>query len=496
MMRTAADGIVPILAVDRGAALPLHRQIGAGYRRAIAQGMLAPGQRVPSSRALAAELSVSRIPVLGAYAELITEGYFESRAGAGTFVSGSLPQPPRPGQGRQRGRGGAGRRPVGVRAAQAPARAIHPWMGGWGAFAPHQPALEGFPFQVWSSLAARHSRNPRAALLHRLDPLGAERLRQAVCGYLRTARSVRCEPEQILIVGGSQQALDLCARALCDAGTPVWVEEPGYWLARNAFGNAGARLVPVPVDGEGLEVAAGVRACPQARVAHVTPSHQFPLGMTMSPARRLELLDWAQRAGAWIVEDDYDSEFRFESAPVGSLQGLDQNERVIYVGTLSKVMFPSLRLGYMVVPRDLVKPFAALRWAADLGPSYLGQEMLADFLGEGHLGRHIRRMRALYRGRRSRLAAELAEQLGTGLEIQGAEAGLHLTATWRGGARDREVATRAAGAGLWLWPLSPCYLGRAARQGFILGYGSTATAAIPQAVGQLRKVLGPRIAGG
>ncbi|HVA64800.1 MAG TPA: PLP-dependent aminotransferase family protein [Terriglobales bacterium] len=496
-MRTPADGIPPIIAVDRGAAIPLHQQISTGFRSAILRRTLLPGQRVPSSRTLATELSISRIPVLGAYAELIAEGYFEGRGGSGTFISRSLPEPPKPRQRPFPRSGGAlsGPRPLAQRAGLVPAREIHPWMRGWGAFGLHQPAIEGFPFKAWSSLAARHSRNPRATLLHRLDSLGSERLRQAVCAYLRTARSVRCEPQQIMIVSGSQQALDICARALCDPGTPVWVEEPGYWLARSAFLSAGARLVPVPVDGEGLDVAAGIEACRNARVAHVTPSHQFPLGATLSPARRLRLLEWAQRSGAWIVEDDYDGEFRYESAPVASLQGLDQNSRVIYIGTLSKVLFPSLRLGYMVIPADILEAFTAIRCAMDIAPTYLSQEVLADFLCEGHFGRHIRRMRSLYRERRTQLVAALAEHFGAGLEIHGADAGLHLTATWTRGEPDREVATRAARDGMWLWPLSPSYVGDAPRPGLILGYGSTAAAAIPQAVRQLRNLFPPAAKG-
>jgi GntR family transcriptional regulator/MocR family aminotransferase len=319
--------------------------------------------------------------------------------------------------------------------------------------------------------------------------LGSEELRQAICTYLRTSRAVRCEPEQVMIVSGSQQALEITARVLMDAGEAAWVEEPGYWLARQVLRAAGCKIVPVPVDSEGLEVAAGIRKYRRAKAAYITPSHQFPTGVTMSAARRLQLLDWAERSGAWIVEDDYDSEYRYGSMPIASLQGLDRSARVIYIGTFSKTLFPALRVGYLVIPHDLVHRFAGIRNAMDLGPPHLYQAVLTDFLNEGHYARHIRRMRLLYEERRSALVEGLGRQFGSRMQILGAEAGMHLAVTLQGRVRDVQVAERAASERLWLVPLSSTYFEKPARQGFILGFAGTTTAEMPRQIRHLKSIL-------
>jgi GntR family transcriptional regulator/MocR family aminotransferase len=293
----------------------------------------------------------------------------------------------------------------------------------------------------------------------------------------------------VMVISGSQQALDLTARVLLDPGSPVWIEDPGYELLRDALRMAGCRLVPVPVDREGLDVAAGIRRCRRARAAYVTPSHQYPLGVTMSASRRLQLLEWAHQSGAWIVEDDYDSEYRYESMPVASLQGLDHGSRVIYIGTFSKTLFPALRLGYMVVPPDLIERFAAVRRVADLCPPHFYQAVLTDFIAQGHFERHIRKTRMVYRERRSTLVEALRREFGSELEILGAEAGMHLVVTLPPHLTDREISARAARQNLWLWPLSTAYLEAPARQGFILGFGSTKAAEMPQAVRRLRESL-------
>lgn len=250
----------------------------------------------------------------------------------------------------------------------------------------------------------------------------------------------------------------------------------------------GARIVPVPVDSEGLDVHAGMSLCRKARVAYVAPSHQMPLGVTMSASRRLQLLEWAQSAGAWIVEDDYDSEYRYETMPVASLQGLDRHSRVIYIGTFSKVLFPSLRIGYIVIPPDLVGRFAAVRNAMDICPAHANQAVLAEFIREGHFSRHIRKMRLLYRERRSTLVDCIERELNSSWKVFGADAGMHVALMLPPGMRDHEIARRAAQRGLWLWPLSSCYVGRRRRQGFILGFGSATSAAIPAAVHTLKAV--------
>jgi GntR family transcriptional regulator/MocR family aminotransferase len=293
-----------------------------------------------------------------------------------------------------------------------------------------------------------------------------------------------------MVVSGSQQALSLTARVLVDPGSRVWVEEPGYGGTRDVLRLRNARLVPVPVDEEGLNVSAGVERCPEASAAYVTPSHQYPLGMVMSASRRLQLLDWAQSNGSWIIEDDYDSEYRYESLPIASLQGLDRNSRVLYIGTFSKVLFPALRLGYIVIPADLVARFVAVRDATDIFPPTFAQAVLADFIREGHFGRHLRRTRALYSERRVALVDGIRAQLGDRLRVLGDEAGMHLVASLSKGLNDHEVSARAARHGLWVMPLSPCYIGKASRQGFVLGFGGTSVPEISSGVRRLRTELG------
>lgn len=486
-----ASGLLPVFSIDRNAKTPLHRQIYDGFRSAILRRDLRPGQQIPSSRELAAEMRVSRFPVLNAYAQLLAEGYFESRVGAGTFVSTSLPEqkmsvslPPS-----EPTREPAGQRSVSRRSLQYADFEYHVAIRGWGAFGVHQPALEEFPFAIWSNLVARHTKNPQLSALHHVDPLGTERFRKAIAEYLRSARGVKCEADQVMIVSGSQQALDITARVLFDPGDAVWIEEPGYRLERNLLLAAGCRLIPVPVDREGMDVSAGIAKHRKARAAFVTPSHQYPLGSTMSASRRLQLLNWAQQAGAWIIEDDYDSEYRYESLPIASLHGLDVNSRVIYIGTFSKVLFASLRLGYIVIPRDLVQRFMAVRHLMDIFPPYLYQEVLSDFILEGHFARHLRKMRQLYGEKRMILAESLREEFGGEVEIHGVEAGMHLAATFPGGISDVEIGQRAAKERLWVWPLSPSYLGDKPKQGFVLGFGSTPRDHIRRSVRQLRGVI-------
>ncbi|HEY9127577.1 MAG TPA: PLP-dependent aminotransferase family protein, partial [Acidobacteriaceae bacterium] len=337
----------------------------------------------------------------------------------------------------------------------------------------------------------RHSRNPHASSIHNVNPLGIERFREAIADYLRTARGVQCTPDQVMIVSGSQQALDITARVLFDPGDSIWVEEPGYTLQKAAFRAAQCRLVPIPVDEEGMQVGLAIKRARKARAAIVTPSHQYPLGSTMSASRRLQLLNWAHDAGAWIVEDDYDSEYRYGSLPISSLYGLDVNARVIYIGTFSKVLFPSIRLGYLAVPRDLVATFINVRHAMDIFPPYLHQEVLADFILEGHFTRHLRRMRQIYLERRTALIENLQAELPIGpegIQIHGSEAGMHLAITLPAGANDMQLAAEAAKERLWLWPLSPSYLGNP-RPGFILGFGSVLPAQIAPAVKKLRALL-------
>jgi GntR family transcriptional regulator / MocR family aminotransferase len=483
--------ITPIIALDRKSRRPLHWQIYDAYRSAIVRGTLRPGQRVPSTRGLASELGVSRIPVLGAYAQLMAEGYFQSRTGAGTSVSSSLPDQrvsPEP-CGVSSARVRHAPRPT-AEARRSIPHAIETLPGNrrWGAFGVGQVALEQFPFRVWNSLVTRHCRKTTSKSLDYGHPMGLKNLREALAVYLRTARGVRCEAGQIMIVSGSQQALDISARVLLKSGSQVWMEEPGYRYARRVFALNGCDVVPIPVDNEGLSVATGTKKCPKARAALVTPSHQYPLGVTMTASRRLQLLDWARRAQSWILEDDYDSDYRYEGMPISSLQGLDPNSRVVYIGTFSKVLFPSLRLGYFVIPASLVDRFVNVRLAMDIGPPMFHQRVLADFIQDGHFSRHIRRMRMLYRERRNALVSSIEQQFGGSVEITGEQAGMHLCVVMKG-ISDREIVARATRANLCLVPLSSSYMGKTSRQGFILGFGSTPASEMANAVRKFSAVL-------
>jgi GntR family transcriptional regulator/MocR family aminotransferase len=490
-MKKTPTGIVPIIRVDRRAREPLHRQIYNAYRTAILDRVLRPKEQVPSTRTLALELGVSRIPVLNAYAQLLAEGYFESHVGAGTVVSSTLPdQVTAPSRSTNSPGPPLGPRPISRDCSRLPSvQNVLPWLGGrWGAFSLGQPALDQFPVKIWSRLVARQCRNLRLASMHYSGPMGSKSLREAIATYVRTARGVRCEADQIMIVSGSQQALEISTRVLLDRGSRVWMEDPGYRFARYVFNLNGCQVIPVPVDSEGLNVAAGIRRCRKARAVLVTPSHQYPLGVTMSASRRLQLLEWSHSAGSWIIEDDYDSEYRYESLPIASLQGLDRGSRVVYIGTFSKVLFPSLRLGYIVIPSDLVERFLVVRLTTDISPPTFLQAVLADFVREGHFSRHIRRMRLLYRDRRSALLDSLKNDLGIAVDVTGEQAGLHLSMTLPRGYRDHEIAERALRQKLWLAPLSASYQEQP-QQGLILGFSNTSTEEIPRAVRKLKDIL-------
>ena len=478
-----------LITLDSESQTPLYRQLYDRLRRAILAGQLAPGTRLQSTREMAEELGVSRNTVVNAYEQLLAEGYLEGQVGSGTYVSRALPEDllsvkavtrsmPRAGSKMvrlsERGKSFAAFAPLVPRAPEG----ARPFQTG-------VPALDSFPSDTWSKLLARHWRRPDDDLLGYGEPQGHAPLRRAIASYLGLARAVRCAPEQVVIVDGAQMAFDLIARVLLDPGDAAWMEEPGYPGARAALTAAGARLVNVPVDAEGLDPSAGVELEPEARLVYVTPSHQFPLGVTMSLARRLALLDWASRAGAWVVEDDYDSEYRYEGRPLASLQGLDSDGRVIYLGTFSKVMFPSLRLGYMVVPPNLIDAFVAARALSGRHSPTIEQAALTDFIEEGHFGRHIRRMRTLYRERQAALLGALREECGGLLEAEPADAGLELTAWLPRGLGDQELGREAAARGVELRPMSLYYAGRPGRPGVMLGFAAFDEERIRQGAAQL-----------
>ncbi|MFL5618113.1 MAG: PLP-dependent aminotransferase family protein, partial [Gemmatimonadaceae bacterium] len=410
------------LVMDPESAVPMYRQLYEGLREAILTRRLAPGARLPSSRALATDLGVARNTVLQAFDQLRSEGYLDGRRGGGTrareVIPDSLltvPRAARTGKASSRSSPSieTSRSSSASRIAHSASRDRHSasrevsllsrrgqslatsgatLIRAAGPHVPFElgvPAHDAFPRRLWGQLTGRRWRRGDVDL-GELDPAGEASLRVAIAEYLATARGVRCTAEQVFVVNGAQQALHLVAQLLLDPADRVWIEEPGYVGARVAFEAAGARLVPVPVDDDGLDVGAGVRLAPDARLAYVTPSHQFPLGVVMSASRRLQLLGWARASGAWIVEDDYDSEFRYTGRPLPCMQGLEAERsdgspsRVLYVGTFSKTLVSGLRIGYMVVPLELIDAFRAARSAVDRHTPTIYQQVLADFIGEGH----------------------------------------------------------------------------------------------------------------
>ncbi len=477
------------------------RRICDGIRNAVARGALKPGARLPSARALASDLSVSRSTVEAAFARLDAEGLLERRAGAGTFVSASGGARERgPLLGREAAAASApGPSPAPLlppsppplsprgRALVAGGRETAPTPGR--TFAPCAPGLDAFPFALWGRLLARHAKLSATELGGQLDLVGLRPLREAIAAHLGTSRGVRCEPDEVLITTSTQQSLDLCARALLAPGDAVWHEEPGYLGARHALRAAGAQIAPVPIDDEGLHVDEGRRLAPGARLAYVTPSYQYPLGVTMSARRRAELLGWARETGAWIFEDDYDSEFRFDGPPLAAIQGLDGGGRVLYAGTFNKIMFPSLRLAYLVAPRGVVEALALARAVSDGPVTALAQAALADFVAGGHFAQHVRTMRGLFEERRDALLDGVARELPGRLAMRRAETGTHAIGWLPAGADDAEASRRAAARGLEAPPLSRYFLGAAGPPGLVISYATAAPAEIRRGVRALGACL-------
>ncbi|NWD23455.1 PLP-dependent aminotransferase family protein, partial [Pseudomonas yamanorum] len=456
----------------------LTRQLYQALRQRVLDGRLVSGTRLPASRDLAAALSISRNSVVRAYDQLYAEGFIEGRVGDGTYVA-QLPQT------RAVDKKLSTKVSTGFSTGLSPglstnwldlpvvssSQVIHspalgrvesnhlplPPTGPPRAFRVGVPAFDLFPFDVWAKLNAAFWRKPDLQQLCYGDPAGDERLRGLIAAYLRSSRGMQCTAEQIVITSGAQQAISLCAQLLVAPGDSVAVENPGYRAAGHAFAIAGAKLHGVAVDGEGIDCAA-LHAIDQCRLAYVTPSHQYPLGVVMSLARRLELLAWAERTGGWIIEDDYDGEYRYSGAPLAPLAALDRSGRVLYVGTFGKVAFPALRLGYLVLPLNLVQAFARRR-AVDVRHSEVStQAVMAEFMAAGHFQRHVRRMRRAALSRRDALLAGWPEAIPGLGRVPAVAAGLHLTVPVEGLARERELVEQAAAAGVEINPLSSYWL--------------------------------------
>jgi GntR family transcriptional regulator / MocR family aminotransferase len=454
--------------VDQDGDTPLQQQIYSGIRDAILAGSLTPGARLPSSRALADELGVSRTTVVFALWQLQAEGCVVSAGASGTFVARTLPDGPHR-QHRRRARPKLSR--IGATLLEAP-RVVERIPGAPRPFRMGTPALEHFPVTVWARLAARRRRETSASLLDYGTPGGYRPLREAIAGHVAVTRGIRCSADQVMIMSGAQHALCYSARMLLDPGDQAWLEEPGYFGARSALTSSGASIVPVPVDAQGLNVQAGERSAPDARLAFVAPSHQHPLGVCMTLSRRLALLRWAARAGSWIIEDDYDGEFRYQGRPMPALFGLDNDGCVVYVGSFSKTIFPSLRLGFLIMPDALVDPFIGARARFDCHPQTLDQVILTDFITEGHYARHVRRMRHLYSERHDALCRAAARFCAETLTFIHSDTGLHLAAELKTGRGDTRAARAALEHGVEVAPLSHYYIGPSARQGLVLGFAS------------------------
>ena len=464
---------------------PLFRQVYTGLREAILSGAFRARDRFPSTRELAEQLGISRTAVLAAYDQLLAEGFVVGRAGSGTYVSEGL------GANRPRGDGGSAKlrlsrfgsaaaatTPIGSAQAAAPLHYD---------FTYRRTSVETFPFELWRRILMRHVRKASLRALDYGPAAGSLALREAICAHLRRSRAVISDPSQVIIVNGSQQALDLAARILLERGDPVALEDPHYQGARKVFQAAGARLHAVPVDGEGLDPA---KLPAHAKIAFVTPSHQLPTGAILPLARRLALLEWAQRAGAVVIEDDYDGEFRYDGQPLESMQGLDTEGRVIYLGTFSRTIFPALRLGYLIAPKSLAPAFTGAKWLADRHTSTLEQEALAEFIATGAYERHLRRARRLNARRRHVLLEAIHRELDGRVTVTGDASGVHLVVWPRGRVSEKALIARAAARNVAVYGISGYFLEPARQVGLLLGYSRMKDAEIREGIRRLGEAIG------
>jgi GntR family transcriptional regulator / MocR family aminotransferase len=486
------------LDLDEQAAVPLFRQLYAGIRAAVLAGRLGGGTRLPPTRQLATELQVSRKTVVSAFEQLIAEGYLEGKVGSGTYVAQVLPE-----EILQVNRAEA----AGV--SSTPSQARMSRLSNWGAslasrapssasgdsgraFEPGIPALEEFPYKLWSRLAAHSWRIVEREHLSYGDPLGYRPLRAAIASYLKAVRGMNCEPEQVIIMTGMHQTLALVSKMVLSPGETAGMEDPGPLAVRQGLADAGAVVIPVVVDQHGLSVEQLIndeKGGRQARLVYVTPSHQYPLGVTMSLSRRLALLQWAARRGTWILEDDYDSEYRYAGRPLAALQGLDRAGCVLYMGTFSKVLFPALRLSYLVVPAASVELFAPARAAFGRQAPIMEQVVLTEFFNEGHFARHLRRMNGIYQERQATLIEAVRQKLAGELEIQPTSTGLHVVGWLPPGVDDRHVSKLARARGVDVPPISAHVLSPQPRSGLILGYACVRPPQIHVGVGRLASAL-------
>ena len=456
--------------VDRDGATPIFRQIYLQIRSAILSRTFPPGTKVPSTRTLASRLSVARASVVSAYEQLLAEGYLAGKVGSGTYISSDLPEALERGPTRFSKRRLADTRGVSRRERLAIEFAGSMTGSDDRPFNTGRTLLDARTVEIWRTLTNRAMRSFEPRHLGYSDPCGFIELRRAICEYLRAARAVRCDPDQIIVTAGSQHAFDITIRVLLRPGDEVWIEDPGYPLTRHALVAAGAKVRPIPVDAQGVDVGSAIKSAPRATAAVVTSSHQFPMGVVLSMARRLELLAWAGKAGAWIIEDDWASEYRYSGRPLASLQGLDEGGRVIYLGTLNKTLFPGLRIGYVVVPRQLLDAFIGARYLMDRQPPSLQQTVLAEFMQDGFLAAHIRRMRLKYLNQRDALVGELARKANSCFTVDVPDQGMHVVAYLKSGHSDVEIERAARERGVVVGAMSRLYVKASPRSALLLGF--------------------------
>ena len=494
MREKFAGVLVALLEGPAPEPIGLVHRIEDAIRRTILDGVTKQRDRLPSTRTLASEIGVARATVEAAYQQLETEGFLTRRHGSGTFVAALDRDAPV----RSKPRSKPVSRHLRPQATLSE-RGKEIWRRGGVVdqtvalpFAAAMPDVRPFPRDLWRKITARVLRKSGPSILMYGEAQGFQPLREQIARYLSAHRGVRCTERQVILLSSSQQAMWLIASLLVDPGDRIAVEDPGYHGARSAFAAAGAVLHPVPVDADGLRIDELTRHGARIRAAYVTPSHQYPLGVTLSLERRLALIDWAQRNDGWIIEDDYDSEYRYDGRPLSAIQGLDPHERVLYVGTLSKVLFPSLRLAYLVLPEALAAVFVTARTLLDGQSSLINQVVLAQFMGEGHFTSHIRSMRQMYRARRDAFVDGFTKHLSPYATMAASSGGLQIACLLQDGIAEEETVECAGAADIELPTLRRLYLGPKPRAGWLMGFAASEPAVIHQAIRRFAKKLAAR----
>ena len=489
---------IPFIMLDESSNVPLYRQIYESIRQAILNGELQPKSQLPATRALAKKFGVARMTVITAYEQLFAEGYLESKTGSGTFVAALLPEdflyaelPKRRKKQTESAERAIKLSNFGKHLAQNSATILRryttlnviPFRHGI-------PAINEFPFDVWTKISNKQLKSAHSKMFGYGNAAGFDPLREAISTHLSLSRGVNCAAEQIIITNGTQQSLDLISSIFISKNDEVCLEDPSYFGARDIFSAIGAKIVAIPIDAEGFDLSSAQKLSRKPRLIYVTPSHQYPLGVTMSLARRMNLLEWARETESFIIEDDYDSEYRYAGRPLASLQGLDRNGRVIYIGTFSKTVFPALRLGFLVAPKDLIDIFTSAKALRDWHSPQLDQAVLAEFITDGHFAKHLRKMRGLYENRQEILVEESKKNLGGMLEVAPASLGMHLIGWLPEGVDDMPIFIEALlKHNLQIAPISASCINQTLRGGFFLGYTAFDGRQIKDGVKKMKEIL-------